>query len=205
VQVPGVAEQLEQTPVQADSQQTPSAQKPVAHSSGAAQGCPGFFAHTPAPSQVIAPAQESGSSAPETFAHTPVWAEQAWQLPLQAASQQTPSAQKPEAHSPPAAQPWPSFERHAPASLQVRVPVHSPGSSAPVMEVQVPGVAAQVWQGDAQAEPQQTPSTHCPLRHSAPSPHGWPLFSRQAPTPSQLLVPEQVPGSSAPLTAEQVP
>jgi hypothetical protein len=71
--------------------------------------------------------------------------------------------------------------------------------------VQTPGVLLQVSQASLQAVLQQKPSTHCPLRHSAPPVHTWPFFFWQAPAALQPLTPEHVGASSAFLTAVQVP
>ena len=58
----------------------------------------------------------------------------------------------------------------------------------------------------AQAVRQQTPlAAQKPLAHWVAAVHVCPGFSLQAPVASQLLVPEQLLGSSAPLMAAQVP
>ena len=90
----------------------------------------------------------------------------------------------------------PSFNRHAPAELQVFVTAGQElGSSALVTIVQVPGVAPlHVIQTLAAPHvvPQQTLSTHMLLWHVPPPTQGWPLADLQVPPPSQTPVPEQV-------------
>ena len=82
-----------------------------------------------------------------------------------------------------------------------------PLCGAPETSVQVPGVEPlQYWQAPLQALPQQTPSTQNVLTHWDPVVQVCPCFSLHAPVPSQVLVVVlQLSGSSALLTATQVP
>jgi hypothetical protein len=78
------------------------------------------------PVQVVSAGQVSGSGFPFTAVQAPA-ALQAWQVPAQAESQHTPSAQKPIAHSPPLVQ-------GAPSGLPVaQVPVLDPAGNWQVL------------------------------------------------------------------------
>jgi hypothetical protein len=58
----------------------------------------------------------------------------------------------------------------------------------------------------AQLDPQQTPSTQNPLRHSVGAAHGWPVTFRQAPLPLQVLpTPHSLSGSLPMGITPQVP
>jgi hypothetical protein len=120
--------QLSHAPLHAESQQTPSAQKPVAHSPEAAQGKPTASRHAEAALQILSPEQVSVSTASATGRQVPGVTEQERQGASQADSQQTPSAQKPAAHSPGAAQGCPSAGRQAPWALQAELPEQVSGS-----------------------------------------------------------------------------
>ena len=80
------------------------------------------------------------------------------QPPLHAVLQHTLSMQLPLAHCVPTVQLWPFLARHAPVAEQELVPVQVSRSSALLTVVQVPGVAAQVWQFPVHAPVQQKPS-----------------------------------------------
>ena len=107
----------------------------------------------------------------------------AWQEPLQAELQHTPSAQdNPIAQSVAPVHDWPCFFLHAPLASQVLAPLQLLASSAFLMATHVPPAPVQAWQVPHDAEPQQKLSTHAPL-HSAASAHEVPLpfFGTQVP------------------------
>jgi hypothetical protein len=89
--------------------QTPNVMehKPLAHCSFAVHASVRPSLHTPAPSQTFASPVQAGSTVPwATFEHVPTRPVtlHAWQLSVQAVSQQTPSAQFPLAQVVPSAQ-----------------------------------------------------------------------------------------------------
>ena len=92
-----------------------------------------------------------------------------------------------------------------PEASQVCVPEQVPTSSALVTVEQTPEVLAQDWQVPLQAELQHRPSTQLPLAHSDASEQVCPWSFLQAPEPSHVFVPEQVPTSSAFVTVVHVP
>jgi hypothetical protein len=160
VQVPGVAEQVWQAPVQVLLQQKPSRQVLLAHWLFRVQLWPVFRRQVPEPLQVLLPVQVSGSSALVTVVQVPGVEAQVWQVPVQAVPQQTPSLQMLLAHWLLRVQLCPALRLHTPEPLQVWVPSHLPALSALVTVVQVPGVEAQVLQAPVQVELQQKPSRH---------------------------------------------
>jgi hypothetical protein len=79
------------------------------------------------------------------------------------------------------------------------------GSIAPAISgLHMPAMPATLhdWQFPQLAEPQQTPSVHWPLWHSAGPPHSWPSRLRPQDPPLQTLPGEQ--SMSAPQAAWQV-
>ena len=222
-----------QGPVQETPQQTPSVQYPEAHSAARLHASPAPRAKThapalqnfpslqsasrahgeaqaPAPLQVKAPHSLPGSvpgasavqppSSPGTL--------QAWQVPVQAALQHTPSTQKPEAQSAPAAQERPlpfgplqlpasqvlaflhsPLSRHAasqlPSPLQ-KLPPHSLPVSVPadaaVQRPTLPGTS-HASQGPVHEASQHTPSVQWPEPHSAAEVQAVPpaVFATQLP------------------------
>jgi hypothetical protein len=92
----------------------------------------------------------------------------------------------------------------APFASQLLFPVQRSGSSALVTATQVPPPPVHAWQLAHDAVPQQWPSTHAPLVHSAAPVHVWPLAFLHAPAASQACIPLQV-SSMADLTALHVP
>jgi hypothetical protein len=128
--------------------------------------------HAPAPSQSPSPLQELGNVASRgqasrgsvsaaTSPHAPSAplplraAVQATHAPTHAASQQTPSAQCPVAHSSGSEHAAPLFLTQRPDASQLDPAAHVSASIALLTTVQVPGVAAHVWQIDAHALSQQ--------------------------------------------------
>jgi hypothetical protein len=74
------------------------------------------------------------------------------------------------------------------------------------MKPQVPGELPLQYSHDPlQAVLQQTLSAQLPPMHSVPAVHACPIFFLQAPLASQVLAPVQLSGSSAFVTATQVP
>jgi hypothetical protein len=142
-----------------------------------------------------------------TLTHAPVPAAQVLHTPEHAPAQQMPSSQTPLAHvaAPPGHAP-PALTVHAPAALQVLAPLHVSGSSAFVTLVHTPVTGAQARQVPEHAAEQHTPSAQKPLAH-VPAPPGQelPVLSLHVPAASQLLVPVQVSGSCALVTATHAP
>jgi hypothetical protein len=147
-------------------QQTPSRQKPLAHSCPDRQLTPSIFKHSPRASHMRVSAQVRGSTTPVTGAHVPV--AQLRQGASQRASQQSPPTQKPEAHSPAAPQRWPFPFRQPPrpsqavAPPQLRVPSRS-GCPTPT-GAQVPPAPVQASHRP-QVALQQRPSRQAPETH----------------------------------------
>jgi hypothetical protein len=129
---------------------------------------------------------------------------QASQAPVQAALQQTPSAQKPLTHWLAAVHPCPGFSLQAPVASHDFVFVQLSVSSALVTATQVPPPPVHAWQEPHEAAPQQVPSTHEPLAQSDAAVQAWPLAFLQEPVASQDCVPLQV-SSIADFTGLQVP
>jgi hypothetical protein len=99
--VPGEAPlQYSHDPLQAELQQTVSAQKPLRHCETAEQVCPVFSLHVPLASQLFVPLQLSESSALVTLTQVPFAPVQDWQVPHEAEPQHIPSTQAPLVHSP---------------------------------------------------------------------------------------------------------
>ena len=90
---------------------------PVMHSVLMAHVCPFFFLQPPLPSQRLVLLQLFGSSAFVIATQVPPGAVHAWQVPHEAAAQQTPSTQLLLVHSPPAWQvvPLPFLGTQVPA------------------------------------------------------------------------------------------
>lgn len=81
-----------------------------------------------------------------------------------------------------------------------------PACGAPETKPQVPGEPPLQYSHDPlQAVLQQTASAQLPLRHCVPEAHVCPVFVLQAPLALQVLAPVQLSGSSAFVTATQVP
>lgn len=167
-------------PVQAESQQTPSAQNPVTHSGPKPQLWPCFFLHWPAPSQARFPSHVtvelvSGVFAgtllvqvPAAFAHDLHWVPQS-------DTQQVPSMHLPDAHSVESTQAWPGSLVQLPAPSQELLPLHkglllASGWYCATFVVQVPLTLAQEWQGVVQLSTQQVLSMQLPLAQSAAPP-----------------------------------
>jgi hypothetical protein len=165
--MPGVAAHVWQAVSHFALQQTPSRQKPVAHSVGAPQVCPATFLQTPAASQLLDPEHVPGSTPLFTFEHAPGVIEQLSQVPVHGLSQHTWSTQMPVKHSAPDAQPAPLFSSHKPCASHARSPEHVGASSAFKTLEQVPTfvATAQLWHVPLQSLLQQTPSTQKPLLH----------------------------------------
>jgi hypothetical protein len=133
--VPGMLH-ASHAPEHALLQQTPSTQKPEAQLALLVQYPPlpaCAITHAPKPLQFVAHSS-SGSVLTAIFPHVPslplpfFTAEHAWQAPVHALSQQTPSTHEPDVHSPALAQTVPlGALTHAPAPLHVR-PHSSSGS-----------------------------------------------------------------------------
>ena len=119
-------------PVQAESQHTPSAQKPLAQSVEREQVCPIAALHAPAALHVWLP-KHSDTSSLFVTGH-------AWQAVLHAVEQHTPSTQNPLAHCPVAEHVWPDFFLQTPFASHVLVPEQMPTSSPFFTGEQVPGV-----------------------------------------------------------------
>jgi hypothetical protein len=125
---------------------------------------------------------------------------------VHAASQHTPSEAKVAAQLVPTAEGWPFFSLHALAASHVEVAVlQVSGSSALFTLVHAPVPAAQVWQTPLHGSEQQMPSSAMPLAQFAELAVAWPGLSLQAPEELQVEEPVHVPGSSAFVTAVQVP
>jgi hypothetical protein len=165
-----------QDPPQAALQQTPSAQKPLAHWVPAVQVWPDFSLQAPVASHDLVPLQLSASSAPVTAVHVPPPAVQAWQAPHEGTPQQRPSTQAPLLQSAAAAHVCPLLLLQAPCASHVRAPLqlssipdftglHVPRAPVRLHAVQVP----------PQAALQQTPSAQKPLLQSPAFWQVWPL------------------------------
>jgi len=195
-----------QVPAQAELQQTPSAQLPDWHWVPAAQASLRFLKQAPLPLQwSVSPKMPSvhspsGSLLAVTLAQVPVVPPvlalvQAWQVPVQAELQQTPSAHLPDWHSVPAAQavPLDSLGRQLlvvrsqkwvlvqseplvqPPGHVAEEPLHWRGAHCPgapagrsvqVPLAEAPRATLQALQPPEQGASQQTPSTQLPEVHS---------------------------------------
>jgi hypothetical protein len=193
------AEQARHSPVHAESQQTPSAQKPFTHWLFCVQPTPLPRRQAPAPLQTLVPVQLGESCwLSGMLAQVPTLPGrlQVWHVPLQLLLQQTPSTQLPLVHWLPCAQRIPLLRRHAPEPLHTELPPHVPGSCwKESVLVQVPTLPAMLhaWQVPLHALEQQTPSTQTPAAHWLYCPQGAPWSKRQRPAPLQTLPPAQVP------------
>lgn len=200
-----------QYPLQAPSQQYPSAQKADAQSPGPTQPLPFLSLHAPAVSQVlVAAGQVSGSSAFLTIVQVPALpvSEHEEQVSVHAEPQQIPSGQKPDAHADGEEQAWAFFSLHAPAALHVLLAAGQvSGSSAALTELQIPLLADCVHEKHAPVQDvsQQRPSTQRPEAHAVPEEQVVPFAARHAPAAEQALVPSHVPGSGPAGTTEQDP
>jgi hypothetical protein len=112
--------------------------------------------------------------------------------------------QVPETQSAPVVHVWPFFFLHAPVASQVFAPVQLSGSSALVTATQVPPAPVQAWQ-TPQVWLQQWLSVQVPVAQLPGGVHAWPLFNAQVPVALQVFAPVQLSGSSALVTATQVP
>jgi hypothetical protein len=208
------AVQALQSVLQTELQQTPSAQKPLVHSPLFVQLVP--FAsseHAPVPLHDNPPKHSlSGSRPAPMLPQTPLTPEpfftavQAWQVPVQTALQQTPSAQKPLTHSVPSTHASPFGALHTLDPLQTSDPAHSlSGSRFAAIVPHVPSApeplfaAVQALQSVLQTELQQTPSMQKPLVHSPPAVHAVPFAeSKQVPDPPHELPPKHSLSGSRP-------
>jgi hypothetical protein len=159
------------------------------------QAAPAASTQLPAPLHTLLPTQLGASCWPEgVLAHVPTLPAtlHAWQVPVQAVSQQTPSTQCPLAHWLPTVQATASAARQLPAPLHTLVPVHEGGScwKAGVAR-HVPTLPAmlQAWQVPAHALLQHTPSTQLPLAHSFPAPQVTLLVFLAAHDPAEQYLP----------------
>jgi hypothetical protein len=104
---------------------------------------------------------------------------------VQAALQQTPSAQKPLRQSPGRLQVWPVFFWHWPPAEQLWLPVQLSGSGAPTTLAQVPAAPVHASQVRQELAAQHLPSTQKPLAHWAASvqalPGAWNIWQRPPP------------------------
>jgi hypothetical protein len=217
VQVPWLPGTLHawQVPVQAELQQKPSTQLPLAHWVLIVQEMPVLSTQCPAPSHELDPVQALAGyvscCAAGTLVQVPTLPLmlQAWQVPPHAELQQTPSTQLPLRHWLDVAQAVPFVDRQLPAPLQALGAVQPGASCWPLTTLeQVPALPGmlQAWQVPLQPVLQQTPSTQLPERH-------WPAFAqtvpfvyRQVPEPLQALGAVQFGASGWPDgTLEQVP
>ncbi len=240
-QVPRLPERLQAShvPSHAEVQHAPSTHASVAHCTWAVQDWPEpeLHRHVPAwqpapglqsappaqdaahagplPLQKVLPHSDAGSSPAGTGEQVPASPAtlQAWQVPLQAPSQHTPSTQKPEAQPAARVQASPAapFARQVPASqkapalhcasevqvatqaasvpLQVNRPHSFPGSVPAVEMLQLPTVPAVLQASQAPPHPalQHTPSAQKPEVHSLAPPHAPPstFFAVHAPPAPQ--------------------
>ncbi len=174
--------QAKQLASQALLQQTPSRQKPLAHSCPDRQATPFTFRHSPRASHIRVSAQVRGSTTPVMGVQVPV--AQLRQGLSQRASQQSPPTQNPEAHSPPAPQRWPFPLRqpprpsHAMAPLQLRVPSRSGAPAA--TGAQVPPAPVHASHSPQEAL-QQRPSRQAPEAHWWSPVGSWASGPQEAP------------------------
>jgi hypothetical protein len=135
----------------------------------------------PVPAQAGWPARGAPVTKPHVPGEPPL---QDSHDPLQAALQQTVSAQKPLRHCEPVAQVCPVLSLHAPVASQLLVPLQLlSGSSALVRLTQLPFAPVQLWHVPHDAVAQQNPSTHALLVHSVPDaqPVPFPFFGTHVP------------------------
>jgi hypothetical protein len=116
---------------------------------------------------------------------------QAWHVPAQALSQQTPSAQAPVEQSAPVRQATPSPERQDPFPSQAfpsasQVPESCTPAGTGWHSPSCPE-SAQLWQAPVHAVAQQTPSTQMPLTQSPEAEQPLPVSFLQPPAPLQTL------------------
>jgi hypothetical protein len=102
---------------------------------------------------------------------------------------------------------WPFDSLHAPAALQVFVPLQvAPVVSSVLVTVMLHApVAPQFWHWGQLDCVQHTPSRQLPEAQSVLTPQPCPGFFLHTPKASQVLLPVQVSASSALVTATQVP
>ena len=134
--------QRRHAPSQALPQQTPSAQKPLAHSCPEAHVRPSALRHSPRASHIRPSVQLRGSTASTIAVQVPPPHRR--QGPPQALSQQTPSTQNPLAQAPPSSQRCPRAARQPPRPSQALPPLQPPpgrSSIAPAGSGSQPPVA----------------------------------------------------------------
>jgi hypothetical protein len=120
--------------------------------------------------------------------HVPPGPVQAPQPPQVATVQQRPLTHPGVAHSSVPPQLPPAFLRHDPPAVQVRSPLHVPGSSTPDSFVQVPPAPVHASQVPQLARLQQRPSTQAALAHSVGIRQASPeVFTGKQRPPSQKL------------------
>ena len=159
----------------------------------------------PLPSQLVGPAQAPSLMPTLTLAHTPSTplplraAVHAWHAPLQAESQQTPSAHCPVAQSPAPVQDAPIDFLQVPLPSQPVAPAHAPSGIPTPTLPQMPSApepfraAEHAWHAPPHAESQQTPSVHCPVAQSPAPVQPRPKALLHVPPPSQACASLQPP------------
>jgi hypothetical protein len=125
--------------------------------------------------------------------------------PEQALSQQTLSTQAPVMQSSATVHACPCLALQVPAASQVLVVAQVSGSSALVTGTQVPPPPVQAWQVPQALTVQQRPSTQLPVVQSVPAAQLLPGVVLHVPAAVQVLLPLQLSGSSALVTAAHVP
>jgi hypothetical protein len=128
--VPVSGAQTSHGPSHGRSQQIPCAQWPVAQSASTVHPRPALRRHVEIAVQTSSPAQLSGSSADTTLTHLPPVPAHVSHAPVQARSQQTPSAQARVVHAASAAQASPSAAPEPTTRARMRV-VPKPGEKSP--------------------------------------------------------------------------
>lgn len=118
----------------------------------------------------------------------PLW--HAKQLSLHALLQQAPSTQNPLAHSAPLLQLWPLTLVHWPPLSHIWVPLQPLGSTALVIDLQVP--SPQFWQAPSQLLLQQMPLTQWVVAQSLFRLQTCPELRPQVPRPSHEYFPVHV-------------
>ncbi len=176
VHVPTVPARLHaaHVPPHAVLQHTPSTQLPLEHSPAIEQAVPfANSAHVPAPLHVVAPMHSfAGSLLAAMFEQVPTdpALEHAWQIPLHAALQHTPSTHWVLEHSPAIEHAVPLLKSaQLPAPLQFVAPAHSLAGSVPdgtlVHDPRLPDTL-HAWHDPPHVVLQQYPSMQFALRHS---------------------------------------
>lgn len=204
-----------QTPVHAKSQQTSvpasAGQKPEMQSVAPTHGWPLTFRQAPVPVQARPAAHSLSGLVPAvTKSHTPLAppvleARHDWHVPAQLLLQQmkVPPPSFTQAllrQSLLLEQDCPLTFTQEPAPLHTLLPVHAPAASPEATLVHVPTlpVMLHLLQSPAQSALQQTPSSHCPVRHSPSPAQLAPLAFLQAPAPSHTSVPTHSASGSVP-------